>query len=94
MLNKPLTECNLISAHLGNGCSVTAIKNGESVDTSLGMTPLEGVMMGTRSGDVDAGIIFHLVEHLGYTIEQVDKLLNKESGLLRCFSIKQRLQST
>ncbi|MCP4987781.1 MAG: acetate kinase [Colwellia sp.] len=81
-LNKPLEQCNLISAHLGNGCSVTVIKNGESVDTSLGMTPVEGVMMGTRSGDLDAGIIFHLVEHLGYSIADVDKLVNKESGLL------------
>jgi len=81
-LNKPLEQCNLISAHLGNGCSVTVIKNGKSVDTSLGMTPVEGVMMGTRSGDLDAGIIFHLVEHLGYSIADVDKLVNKESGLL------------
>ena len=82
LLNKPLSQCNLISAHLGNGCSVTVIKNGESVDTSLGMTPLEGVMMGTRSGDVDAGIVFHLVEHLGYSIKEVDNLFNKKSGLL------------
>lgn len=81
-LNKPLSSCNLISAHLGNGCSVTVIKNGESVDTSMGMTPLEGVMMGTRCGDIDAGIIFHLVERLGYTLNQVDTLLNKKSGLL------------
>ena len=60
LLNKPLSECNLISAHLGNGCSVTVIKNGKSVDTSLGMTPVEGVMMGTRSGDLDAGILFSI----------------------------------
>jgi acetate kinase len=82
LVKKPLEQCNLISAHLGNGCSVTVIKNGQSVDTSMGMTPLEGVMMGTRSGDIDAGIIFHLVEQLGYSIEQVDTLLNKKSGLL------------
>jgi len=82
LVKKPLEQCNLISAHLGNGCSVTVIKNGQSVDTSMGMTPLEGVMMGTRSGDIDAGIIFHLVEQLGYSIEQVDRLLNKKSGLL------------
>ena len=81
-LNKPLDQCSLISAHLGNGCSVTAIKNGQSVDTSLGFTPLEGVMMGTRSGDVDPGVIFHLVQQLGYSVEQVNQLLNKESGLL------------
>ena len=82
LINKPIESCNLISAHLGNGCSVTVIKNGKSVDTSLGMTPLEGVMMGTRSGDIDAGIIFYLVEQLNYTIEQVNDLLNKGSGLL------------
>lgn len=81
-ISKPLEQCNLISAHLGNGCSVAVIKDGKSVDTSLGMTPLEGVMMGTRSGDIDAGIIVHLVEQLGYSIEQVDTLLNKQSGLL------------
>ncbi|PHR84930.1 MAG: acetate kinase [Colwellia sp.] len=81
-MDKPLQQCNLISAHLGNGCSVTVIKNGQSVDTSMGMTPLEGVMMGTRSGDIDASIIFHLVEQLGFSIEQVDTLLNKKSGLL------------
>ncbi len=81
-INKPLKQCNFISAHLGNGCSICAIKNGKSVDTSLGMTPLEGVMMGTRSGDVDPGIIFHLVEELGYSITEVDNMLNKESGLL------------
>lgn len=81
-LNKPLEQCNLISAHLGNGCSVTVIKNGESVDTSMGMTPGEGVLMGTRCGDIDAGIIFHLIDNLGYSINEVDKLVNKESGLL------------
>lgn len=82
IMNKPLEQCNLISAHLGNGCSVTVIKNGQSVDTSMGMTPLEGVIMGTRSGDIDPGIIFYLVERLGFSIEQVDHLLNKKSGLL------------
>jgi len=81
-LSKPINESSFISAHLGNGCSVSAIKNGESVDTSLGLTPLEGVMMGTRSGDLDPGIIFHLINQLGYSTEQVSHLLNKESGLL------------
>ncbi|WP_286272687.1 acetate/propionate family kinase [Thalassotalea hakodatensis] len=80
-LNKPIETCNLISAHLGNGCSVTAIKNGKSVDTSLGLTPLEGLMMGTRTGNLDPSIIFHLVDQLGYTLDQVNTLLNKESGL-------------
>ena len=80
-LNKPIDQCNLISAHLGNGCSITVIKNGKSVDTTMGMTPGEGLMMGTRCGDLDSGIIFHLVDNLGYSIADVDKLVNKESGL-------------
>lgn len=82
ILNKPIKQCNFISAHLGNGCSVTAIKQGCSVDTSLGLTPLEGVMMGTRSGDIDPGVIFHLVEQLGYSLDEVNNILNKQSGLL------------
>lgn len=82
LLNQPFEQTNVISAHLGNGCSVTAIKNGQSVDTSMGLTPLEGVVMGTRSGDLDPSIIFHLIEQLNYTPEQVANLLNKESGLL------------
>ncbi|MFM2481600.1 acetate kinase [Celerinatantimonas sp. YJH-8] len=82
MLGKDLSECNLITAHLGNGASISAIKNGECVDTSMGLTPLEGVVMGTRSGDIDPAIVFHLVNRLGYTLEQVDHLLTKESGLL------------
>ncbi len=82
LVNRSSNESSFISAHLGNGCSVSAIKNGKCVDTSLGLTPLEGVMMGTRSGDLDPGIIFHLVNQLGYSIEQVNHMLNKESGLL------------
>lgn len=72
----------VISAHLGNGCSVTAIKNGKSVDTSMGLTPLEGLVMGTRSGDIDPGIYNYLIQHLDYSPKDVDKLLNKQSGLL------------
>ena len=81
MLNLPIEQTNLITAHLGNGCSISAIANGQSVDTSMGLTPLEGVAMGTRSGDIDPGLLLHLERTLGYSIEQVDKLLNKESGL-------------
>lgn len=81
-INKPIEQCNFISAHLGNGCSVTAVRNGQSVDSSMGFTPLEGVMMGTRSGSIDPGIIFYLVEQLNYTLEEVNQLLNKKSGLL------------
>ncbi len=82
IIDKPLAQCSFISAHLGNGCSIAAIKDGKSVDTSLGMTPLEGVMMGTRSGDIDPGIIFHLINQLNYSVQDVDNMLNKESGLL------------
>lgn len=82
LIDKPLEQCNFISAHLGNGCSVTAIKNGKSVDTSSGLTPLEGLMMGARSGDIDPGIIFHLVNQLNYSPQEIDNMLNKESGLL------------
>ncbi len=81
-LNKPLAELNVISCHLGNGASVAAIKNGQSVDTSMGLTPLEGLVMGTRCGDIDPSIIFHLVNQLGYTLDAVNDLLNKQSGLL------------
>lgn len=81
-LGKPLSECNLITCHLGNGCSITAIKNGVSIDTSMGFTPLEGLMMGTRSGDIDPYIVLYLMEKENLSIEQVNSLLNKQSGLL------------
>ncbi len=82
MLNKNIAETNIICAHLGNGASVTAIKGGKSVDTSMGLTPLEGLVMGTRCGDLDPSIIFHLVNQLGYTLDEVNTLLNKQSGLM------------
>jgi acetate kinase len=82
MLGRAPAETNLITAHLGNGCSVTAVRGGRSVDTSLGLTPLEGLVMGTRSGDVDPAIVFHLVRTLGMTVDEVDNLLNRQSGLL------------
>mgnify|MGYP005993610391 CR=1 FL=1 len=81
-LNKSLDTTSVITAHLGNGCSVTAIENGQSVDTSMGMTPLEGLVMGTRSGDIDPGVIIHLMNHLQYSAKDIDQLLNKQSGLL------------
>lgn len=80
-LNKPVEELNIINCHLGNGGSVCAIKNGKSVDTSMGMTPLEGLVMGTRCGDIDPAIIFHLHDELGYSVEEINNLLTKESGL-------------
>jgi acetate kinase len=82
MLAKPLSKCNLITAHLGNGCSIAAIKQGKAVDTSLGFTPLEGLVMGTRCGDIDPSIPTFLIEELGYPANEVSILLNKKSGLL------------
>lgn len=82
LLGRPLEQLNLITAHLGNGASATAIRAGRSVDTTMGLTPLEGLVMGTRSGDVDPGLHEYLIEHAGMTIEQVGELLNKRSGLL------------
>ncbi|KHD25743.1 acetate kinase [Vibrio caribbeanicus] len=81
MLNKPVEEASFISVHLGNGASVCAIENGESVDTSMGFTPLAGLMMGTRSGDLDPGVIEFLIKK-GWTTEQVFETLNKKSGFL------------
>ncbi|CAM3617011.1 Acetate kinase [Vibrio aerogenes CECT 7868] len=81
LLNLPLHQINLISCHLGNGASVCAVKQGCSVDTSMGLTPLEGLVMGTRCGDIDPAIIFHLHDSLGYSIAQINTLLTKESGL-------------
>jgi len=82
VLNKPVEEVNLITCHLGNGGSVSAIRNGKCVDTSMGLTPLEGLVMGTRSGDIDPAIVFHLHDALGMSVEQINKMLTKESGLL------------
>jgi acetate kinase len=79
-LGKSLDELNLITVHLGNGDSITAIKNGKSIDTSMGFTPLEGLMMGTRSGDIDSEIIIYLENKMGLNSDEVDRLLNKESG--------------
>jgi len=72
----------LISIHLGNGCSMAAVNDGKSVDTSMGFGPLSGLIMGTRSGDIDPTVIFYLVNHLGYDIDKISDLLNKRSGML------------
>lgn len=79
-LGKGLNEVNLITLHLGNGASVTAIENGLSIDTSMGMTPLEGLMMGTRSGDIDPALHFYLHRTLNLSLEEIENLLNKNSG--------------
>lgn len=79
-LGKPLAQTNLITLHLGNGASATAIKNGESIDTSMGMTPLEGLMMGSRCGDIDPAIPFYLSRSLKLSNDAIETLFNKESG--------------
>ena len=82
LLGRPLEEVNSIVLHLGNGCSATAVRGGRSVETSMGMTPLAGLVMGTRSGDIDPGVIFHLHRVAGMSVDEIDTLLNKRSGLL------------
>jgi acetate kinase len=72
----------IITIHLGNGCSMTAIKDGKSIDTTLGFAPMNGLIMGTRCGDVDQSVIFHMVNSLGYSLEAVNNLLQKQSGML------------
>ncbi|GGS29539.1 acetate kinase [Deinococcus knuensis] len=82
VLGRPLAELNLVTAHLGNGCSVCAVAGGRSVDTSMGLTPLEGLVMGTRSGDVDPGLHDFIARQAGLSLSEVTAALNRESGLL------------
>jgi len=82
ILGRPAEDLRLLLCHLGNGGSVAAVRGGHSVDTSMGFTPLEGLMMGTRSGSVDPGILVYLLRHQSYTPDQLDRVLNRESGLL------------
>jgi acetate kinase len=77
-----LSSSKIITIHLGNGCSMTAIQDGKCVDTSMGLGPMNGLMMGTRAGDIDQSVIFYLVNQLGYPIEQIHDVLNKQSGML------------
>jgi acetate kinase len=79
-LNKP--DAKLITIHLGNGCSMAAVDGGKCIDTSMGLGPLDGLIMGTRCGNIDPSVVFYLVNQLGYDIAQVDTLLNKRSGML------------
>ncbi len=74
-------EVNLVICHLGNGASMAAVRGGIGVDTSMGLTPLQGLVMGTRSGDIDPAVVFHLVRVAGMSLDDVDRMLNKESGL-------------
>ena len=80
-LQQPLTALNLITTHLGNGCSMAAVQAGKSIDTSMGFTPLAGLMMGTRSGDIDPAIVYHLHREATMDVEAIDQLLNNESGV-------------
>jgi acetate kinase len=82
LLEKKPEEINLITCHLGNGASIAAIKKGKSIDTSMGMTPIEGLIMGTRSGDLDIGALFHIIKKEEITLETANTLINKFSGVL------------
>lgn len=82
MINRPLEESKIITCHLGNGGSICAVRNGKSIDTSMGFTPLEGLVMGTRAGDIDAAVITYLMQKENLTAEQMDNILNKKSGVL------------
>jgi len=81
ILGRDLASLRIITCHLGNGCSLAAIKNGRSIDTTMGFTPLDGLMMGSRSGAIDPGIIVHLMRQSDYSAERLDYVLNKASGL-------------
>ncbi|MCF8339302.1 MAG: acetate kinase [Bacteroidales bacterium] len=82
MLDKDIENMNIITCHLGNGASVAAVKNGKSIDTSMGFTPLEGLVMGTRSGDIDPGVIFYIAEEENMSIEEANQFFNKKCGVL------------
>lgn len=81
LMGRDLQDLRLITCHLGNGCSLAAVRDGVSVDTTMGFTPLDGLMMGSRSGSVDPGILLYLMRHDGLTADELDHILNKESGL-------------
>jgi len=93
ILGKPLEDIRMIIAHLGNGASITAIKNGKSVDTSMGFTPIEGLVMGTRCGDIDPGVYSYLTSQTGLDVAQVDEMLNKKSGLLGIYRLAKYIAS-
>ena len=81
ILDRDLKDLRLVTCHLGNGCSLAAIRGGRSVDTTMGFTPLEGLMMGSRSGSIDPGLLLHLLRQPNYSVEKLDRILNQESGL-------------
>lgn len=81
LMDKPAHEINTITFHLGNGASMAAVQGGVAVDTSMGMTPLAGLVMGTRTGDIDPGVVFHLARNANMSIDEIDNLMNKKSGV-------------
>jgi acetate kinase len=93
LLGRPLTELRLVTAHLGNGCSAAAVREGRSVDTTMGLTPLEGLVMGTRSGDVDPGVFGYLADRAGLTVDQVTQALNTASGLAGLSGVGQDMRA-
>ena len=94
LIGKPFDEAQFISAHLGNGCSTAAIRNGRSLDTSMGLTPLEGLMMGTRSGDVDPSLHFYLQEKEQRSLQEItEEILTRRSGLLGVSGVSQDMRS-
>ena len=93
MLDEPLTDLRLITCHLGNGCSISAIDHGIPIDTSMGFTPLDGLMMGTRCGSIDPAIVTYLMEKLDLTPGEMNNIMNKQSGLLGISGISNDLRS-
>jgi acetate kinase len=91
-LHKPLDKCNFITMHLGNGCSMAAIRQGKVIDTSMGLTPLEGLVMGSRCGDIDTAIVFHMLSAGGLTVDQVRDSLEKKSGLVGISGVSRDLR--
>ncbi|NJN32426.1 MAG: acetate kinase [Synechococcales cyanobacterium RM1_1_8] len=92
LLGQDLAQLKLITCHLGNGCSLAAIRNGHSIDTTMGFTPLEGLMMGSRSGSVDPGILIYLMRQQGLGADALEQLLNKQSGLLGLSGVSQDMR--
>ena len=82
VLGKDIKDLKIVTCHLGNGVSLTAVQNGKSIDTTMGFTPLAGMPMGTRSGDIDPAIVIYLIKELGYSVDEVNEILNKKSGIL------------
>jgi len=96
ILGKSARECNVISMHIGSGASACAIKNGLSIDTSMGMTPLSGLTMGTRTGDIDPGVVLYVMDRLGFGTKEMQTWMNKSSGHLgitECFSDRRELEN-